>query len=495
MAVQNTASINNNLRGIMVPNPEFVRDCAFIDGRWVAAANGRVFAVNNPADNTIISEVPDMGAADTTIAIEAAHTAFTFWKNVPPLDRADILLRWSDLMVEKADDLALLMTFEQGKPLNESHGEVLAGAATIRWSAEEGRRLYGEYIEGAKQGTKILISRHPLGVVGAITPWNFPIGMVTRKVGPALAAGCTVVLKPSEATPLSAFALAVLAEKAGIPPGVLNIITTSNAKEIGRTFTEDARVRKISFTGSTGVGRTLMKQAATHIQKLSLELGGNAPFIVFESADCDKALEGIMASKFRNAGQTCICANRIYIHSSLYKTLEAKLKERIEALPMGPGWQQNVKIGPLINPQAAEKIERMVLSAIASGARLLTGGKISEGRYFTPTLMTDVPESCDLVQQEIFGPVAVITPFDEEEEVIRRANDTAYGLSSYMYTSDLAQAWRVSDALESGMVAINEPFLATDLAPFGGIKESGIGREGGKYGLLEYTDVKYRLFG
>ncbi|HEU4839129.1 MAG TPA: NAD-dependent succinate-semialdehyde dehydrogenase [Micavibrio sp.] len=474
-----------------------IKNLAYIGGRWVAAQGEKTFSVLNPVDLAVLADVPDMGKADVHAAIDAAAQAFASWSALSPVERADILEKWSSLIAQKAQDLALLMTYEQGKPLSEAQGEATAAAATIRWCAEEGRRLYGEFIEGHRPGTNIVVSRRPAGVCGAITPWNFPVGMITRKVGPALAAGCTVVLKPAEATPLCALALAALAEEAGIPPGVLNIVTSANAAEIGEVLTSDPRVRKISFTGSTAVGRKLMAQAARNIQKVSLELGGNAPFIVFPSADLEKAVSGAIASKFRNAGQTCICANRIYIHTDVYAPFIEMFLNKIKELKVGPGWEPDVAIGPLIDKEAAQKVEKLVADASAKGAKILCGGKRHAlgGSFFEPTLIENVQDDAPIAREEIFGPVAVIYSFETEDEVVARANATEYGLASYIYTQDLAQAWRVSGSLDYGMVALNEPLLATDLAPFGGIKTSGIGREGGRYGLLEYTDLKYRLFG
>lgn len=483
--------------GMMGPDPQFLKDKALVGGQWVHARSGKRFDVVNPADLSVLGSVPDMGTEDVQHAIDAASIAFDAWRTLLPLERSKILIKWSKLIESAADDLARVMTYEQGKPLSEAKGEILGAAATIQWCAEEGRRLYGEYLEGPRAGNRIIVSRHPVGVVGAITPWNFPASMITRKVGPALAAGCTVVLKPAESTPYCALALADLALQAGLPAGVFNVVTTQNAAETGKALTSDPRVRKISFTGSTGVGRTLISQAAEHIQKISLELGGNAPFIVCESADMDRAIEGVMASKFRNAGQTCICANRIYVHKSRYDDFLVRIQYKIESLRVGPGWQEGVSIGPLINQKAIEKIEKMLSQAQSDGARILTGGQRHSlgASFFEPTLLVDAPDHTPLAREEIFGPVASVYSFDTDEEVAERANDTPYGLAAYIYSGDLAQVWRLSDSLEYGMVAVNEPLLATDLAPFGGVKESGIGREGGKYGLLEYTDVRYRLFG
>lgn len=491
------AVIRDNSRGIMGPDPHLIKNRAYIGGAWVEAESKASFPVLNPVDHAVISEVPDMGKVDVQAAIDAASRAFPVWNALLPVERADILEKWAGLIAKKSYDLGLLMTYEQGKPLKEAQGEVVASAATIRWCAEEGRRLYGEFLDGSKAGTKIVVSRQAVGVVGAITPWNFPVSMITRKVGPALAAGCTVVLKPAEATPLCALALAALAEEAGIPAGVLNIVTSARASEIGAVLTSDSRVRKISFTGSTEVGRKLMGQAAQNIQKVSLELGGNAPFIVFPSADLEKAAEGAIASKFRNAGQTCICANRIYVHKDVYADFLKIFAKKIKALKVGAGWDQDVTIGPLINEEAVEKIEKMIADATQKGAKILHGGNRHTlgGSFFEPTLIEGAADDMAIAREEIFGPVAVLYSFEGEDEVVERANATEFGLASYIYTQDLGQAWRVSDSLAYGMVALNEPLLATDLAPFGGIKTSGIGREGGKYGLLEYTDIKYRLFG
>jgi len=498
MAGQSSHAKQRTQQDLMGPDLKYVHNRALIGGQWVEARGKKTFSVTNKADLSLITDVPDMGKEDVQDAIKAAQTAFDSWCTCLPLERAKIMVKWASLIEEKAGDLALLMTYEQGKPLSEAKSEVLGAAATIQWCAEEGRRLYGEFLEGPKAGTKIVVSRHPVGVVGAITPWNFPVSMITRKVGPALAAGCTVVLKPAESTPLCALALAGLALEAGIPAGVFNVVTSARASEVGQALTSDPRVRKISFTGSTKVGRTLMAQASEHIQKISLELGGNAPFIVFENADLPKAVDGAIASKFRNAGQTCICANRIFVHKKIHDEFLALFRRKIEALQVGPGWQEGVSIGPLINPEAVEKIEKMIEEAIQNGAKVELGGKrhaVLGGTFFEPTLITGVKDGARLASEEIFGPVAALYPFESEAEVIKRANDTQYGLGAYLYSQDLGQVWRVSDALEYGMVAVNEALLATDLAPFGGVKESGIGREGGKYGLLEYTDIKYRLFG
>ena len=477
----------------MKVNQEKVRDKAFIGGKWLSS--DKVFSVYNPASGAELAQVADVGAEGATQAILAAERAFPLWAAFTPQERADILYRWAALIKNNVDSLSNLMSLEQGKPLQEARSETLGAAETIRWCAEEGRRLYGEFIDAPQKSNKIIISRHPVGVVAAITPWNFPISMITRKVGPALAAGCTVVLKPAEATPLCALALADLAQKAGLPDGVLNVVTSAKSSEVGKVLTSDSRVKKLSFTGSTQTGRKLMAQAAENIQKLSLELGGNAPFIVFPSADLDQAVEGAIASKFRNAGQTCICANRIYVHSDIFDRFQELFCKKIKDLRVGPG-NQGVDIGPLINSQAIDKIEKMISSAKQSGGKILCGGQRHAlgGNFFEPTVMIDVPETASIATEEIFGPVAVLYEFSEEADVILRANNTPYGLAAYLYSRDMGQIWRVSDALEYGMVGVNEPLLANDLAPFGGVKHSGFGREGGRYGLEEYLNVKYRLF-
>jgi succinate-semialdehyde dehydrogenase / glutarate-semialdehyde dehydrogenase len=481
----------------MVKGLGTIHNQGFVNGAWVNGAGRKTFPVINPATQGVVIEVADLGADETRRAIDAADAAFPTWSSLLPADRAKMLHKWADLIERDADRLALLMTTEQGKPLTESKGEVVSAAATIHWCAEQGRRLYGEFIEGPRPGTKIIISRHPAGVCGAITPWNFPVSMITRKVGPALGAGCTVVLKPAENTPLCALGLAALAQEAGMPGGVLNVIPSADAKSVGKILTEDARVKKISFTGSTEVGKILMGQAAHHVQKVSMELGGNAPFIVLPSADLEKAAAGAIACKFRNAGQTCICANRIYVHEDVYDRFFGIFLKKVKDLKVGDGTQDGVNIGPLINKDAVEKIEKMIAEANKGGAKVQIGGQRHElgGTFYQPTVMTDVSDDMSLSCKEIFGPVAVLYSYKTEEEVIRRANATPFGLAAYIYGTDMGAIWRVSDALAYGMVGINDHTLATDLAPFGGVKESGIGREGGEYGLLEYTDLKYRLIG
>ena len=478
------------------PVPDLLKDRAYVGGRWVLARAGDVFSVFNPATGDSLADLPDFKEEDTRLAVDAAAAAFGGWTALSAAARAKLLSAWAALIDGAAHDLALLMTLEQGKPLSEALAEVKAAAATIQWCAEEGHRLYGDYLEGAKPGTHIVVSRRPMGVAAAITPWNFPVGMITRKVGPALAAGCTVVLKPSELTPLCALALADLAEKAGIPGGVLNVITTTDAPLAAKVLTGDARVRKISFTGSTAVGKSLMAAASANLQKISLELGGNAPFIIMASADLEKAAEGAVASKFRNAGQTCICANRIFVHDAVYDAFRSIFLNKMNDLKIGNGWEDGVTIGPLIDDKAVRKVERLVSAARDAGGRSIEPGGVNRlgGRFYPPTLIEGVPDDSALFREEIFGPVAVLYRFSDTDEVIKRANDTPYGLAAYVYTNHLTEGWDMSSRLAYGMVAVNEPMLATDLAPFGGIKESGIGREGGKYGLLEYTEMQYRLF-
>lgn len=472
-----------------------LRSQAFINGRWVGGP--RSFAVVNPANGVEIGKVPDLGAAAAEDAIAAAKAAFPAWKAKTAKERAKVLRGWFDLIMQHSEALARILTAEQGKPLAEARGEIAYGASFIEWFAEEGKRAYGDTIPSHKTDARILVTKEPVGVVAAITPWNFPHAMITRKVGPALAAGCTVVLKPAEDTPLSALALAVLAEQAGIPAGVLNIVTTADPKTVGGVLTGHRDVRKISFTGSTAVGKILMQQAAETVKKVSLELGGNAPFIVFESADLDKAADGAMACKFRNAGQTCVCANRIYVQDSVYDVFVDRLLSRIKALKVAPGDVDGAQIGPLINAQGLAKVQDHVTDAQKKGAQLVCGGQVHDAGplFFAPTLLTGMTDDMLLKQDETFGPVAGLFRFKTEAEALRAANDTQYGLASYAYTNDLAQAFRVAEGLEYGMVALNEPILSTESAPFGGVKESGIGREGSKYGIEEFMEIKYILVG
>ena len=474
-----------------INDTRLLRSQAYINGKWVNAVSGHTFPVTNPASGAELAQVANLNAEDTRLAIEAAHAAFPSWAAQTAGARGAILRRWYDLILENIDDLGLLMTLEQGKPLAEAKGEVRYGASFIDWFAEEGKRAYGDLIPPHMPDLRILVMKQPVGVVGAITPWNFPNAMITRKVAPALAAGCTVVIKPSEETPLSALALAELAERAGFPPGVINIVTGTDAKAIGGELTGSNLVRKISFTGSTAVGKLLMQQCAGTVKKVSLELGGNAPFIVFDSADVDKAVAGAIASKYRNAGQTCVCANRLLVQSGIYDTFIEKFTAAVQQQKVGVGTDQDVSIGPLINQKALDKVQRLVKEAQSKGARVLTGGHALEGTFYEATVLADVLPDMAILQEEIFGPVAPVVRFDTEEEAIKMANDTPFGLASYFYSSDVGQVFRVSEALEYGMVGANTGLISTAIAPFGGMKESGIGREGSKYGLDEFMEVKY----
>ncbi|WP_346797876.1 NAD-dependent succinate-semialdehyde dehydrogenase [Halomonas sp. Bachu 37] len=466
---------------------------AYIDGSWVAADSGEQIQVLNPATGEQVGDIPRLGRAETERAIAAADIALPAWKGLAAHERADILMKWHDLMLEHQQDLAMLMTHEQGKPLKEAAGEIAYAASFLRWYAEEARRVYGETIPATQTQQRIVVTKQAVGVVGAITPWNFPAAMITRKVGAALAAGCTVVVKPASQTPFSATALALLAERAGVPRGVFNVVP-GRAAEIAKAMTESPLVRKITFTGSTEVGRKLMAQASEHIQKISLELGGNAPFIVFEDADLDAAVEGAMAAKFRNAGQTCICTNRFLVQSSVVNAFCEKLAVAMNSeLHVGNGTQANVNIGPLIDDAAVKKVSEHVQDAVDKGAELLLGGHPHPlgGNFFTPTLISSASADMKVAQEETFGPLAAVFPFDDEETAVEMANDTQYGLASYFYSRDLARVWRVAEALEYGMVGINTGLISNAAAPFGGVKASGIGREGGHQGLEEYLETKY----
>ncbi len=471
------------------------RQQAFCNGEWIDAQSDQVFPIYNPYDQSLLAEVPDMNAQDTQVAIEAAAQALPAWRSKSAGGRAKLLKKWYQLIRKNVDDLALLLTSEQGKPLLEAKGEILYGASYVEWFAEEARRAYGDVIPGHGRSMRILTIKQPIGVVGAITPWNFPNAMITRKIAPALAAGCTVVLKPAEATPLSALALAELAQRAGFPPGVINIVTSNQAAEVGEELCRNPIVRKLSFTGSTRVGKILMRQCADTIKKLSLELGGNAPFIVFDDADLDAAVAGAIGAKYRNAGQTCICANRIYVQAGIYDDFVAAFQKAVGQLEMGNGLDEDVVIGPLINQAALDKVERLVKEALAGGAAVLTGGEAATGYFYPPTVLVDAKPDMAIHREEIFGPVAPVYRFQEEVEVIELANATEYGLACYFYGRDYARIWRVAEALEYGMVGINTPAISTAAAPFGGVKESGIGREGSKYGLEEFMEIKYMCFG
>lgn len=466
---------------------------AYIDGSWVAADSGEQITVLNPATGEAIGDIPRLGRAETERAIDAADAALPAWRALTAQERADMLMKWHDLMMEHQQDLAMLMTYEQGKPLKEAAGEIAYAASFLRWFAEEARRVYGETIPAAKANQRIVITKQPVGVVGAITPWNFPAAMITRKAGAALAAGCTIVVKPASQTPFSATALALLAERAGIPRGVFNVVPGS-ASDIAKAMTQSPKVRKITFTGSTEVGRKLMAQAAEHVQKISLELGGNAPFIVFEDADLDAAVEGAMAAKFRNAGQTCVCTNRFLVQSSVINAFCEKLAVAMNSeLHVGDGTKPNINIGPLIDENAVKKVSEHVQDAIDNGAELLLGGHPHPlgGNFFTPTLISFATDKMKVAHEETFGPLAAVFPFDDEETAIEMANDTEYGLASYFYSRDLARVWRVAEALDYGMVGINTGAISNAAAPFGGVKASGLGREGGHQGLEEYLETKY----
>jgi succinate-semialdehyde dehydrogenase/glutarate-semialdehyde dehydrogenase len=472
------------------------RQQCYIDGQWVDADDKSTLAVNNPADGLQIGTVPKMGAAETRRAIEAANAAWPAWRAKTAKERATILRKWFDLMMANQDDLAVLMTVEQGKPLAESKGEIAYGASFIEWFAEEGRRIYGDVIPQHQADKRIVVIKQPVGVCAAVTPWNFPNAMITRKAGPALAAGCTMVIKPATYTPYSALALCELAERAGIPKGVISVITGSSGP-IGNELTTNPIVRKFTFTGSTEVGKLLMAQCAGTVKKVSLELGGNAPFIVFDDADIDAAVEGAMMSKFRNTGQTCVCANRLYVQEGVYDKFAQKLGEKVAAMKVGNGLEDGVMQGPLIDMKAVEKVEEHITDAVGKGARIVTGGKrhAKGSTFFEPTVLADVKSNMKVTHEETFGPVAPLFRFKTEQELIKLANDTEYGLASYFYSRDIGRIWRVAEALEYGIVGINVGIISNEVAPFGGMKESGIGREGSKYGIEEFLEVKYLCMG
>lgn len=457
----------------------------------------KTFAVFNPATGVRIAEVPDQGREETQHAIAAAKAAFPAWAALTAKERSKYLRRWYDLIVAHQEELATLLTLEQGKALGEARGEILYGASFVEWFAEEAKRVYGDVIPTHAHDKRLIVLKQPIGVVGAITPWNFPNAMITRKAAPALAAGCTIVLKPAEDTPLSALALGLLAQRAGIPGGVLNIVTTSRPAEVAETLTASEDVRKISFTGSTRVGKLLMRQCADTVKKLSLELGGNAPFIVFDDADLDVAVRCAVAAKFRNSGQTCVCPNRILVQASVMQSFAERLAAAVRALAVGDGMNPRTVVGPLINPAAVRKVEGLVQGAVASGARAVLGGARHElgGNFYQPTVLAGVTPDMEIAQTEIFGPVATLFPFETEQEAMRLANDTPYGLVAYFFARDLGRVWRVAEALESGMVVLNEASFSSEATPFGGMKESGIGREGSRYGLDEYVEIKYVCLG
>jgi len=483
--------------GLGLKDVRLFRQAAYVDGKWISAASGATLNVDNPATSEILGSVPKLSAAETRDAIAAARRALSGWAKKTAKERAQVLRRWFDLVMANQDDLGRLMTIEQGKPLSESKGEVAYAASFLEWFGEEAKRVYGDTIPGHQADKRIVVLKQPIGVVACITPWNFPFAMITRKAGPAIAAGCTVVLKPAEQTPFSALALAELAERAGIPPGVFNVIT-GDPREIGPELTSNPIVRKLSFTGSTEVGKLLMAQCAGTVKKLSLELGGNAPFIVFDDADLDSAVEGAIASKYRNTGQTCVCANRILVQDAVYDSFAAKLVAAVKSqLKPASGLEPGATQGPLIDDAAVAKVESHIRDAQSKGAKILLGGKRHAlgGRFFEPTILIDATTQMALAREETFGPVAPLFRFKTEAEAIALANDTEFGLAAYFYGRDIARVWRVAEALESGIVGINTGIISTEVAPFGGVKESGLGREGSKYGLEEFLEIKYLCFG
>ena len=481
---------------LALKDPSLLRQRCYVDGQWIDADDRGSIPVIDPALNTPLGTAPVFHASETRRAIDAASRAWPAWRAKTAKERSSVLRAWHDLMLANVDDLALILTAEQGKPLAEAKGEVTIGAAYVEWFAEEAKRIYGDVIPTIGNDRRLVVVKEPVGVCAAITPWNFPCSMITRKVSPALAAGCTVVIKPAEATPFSAFALAELAHRAGFPPGVLNVIT-GDARSIGGEMCSNATVRKLSFTGSTEVGRLLMQQVAPTIKKISLELGGNAPFIVFDDADLDAAAEGAIISKYRNAGQTCVCANRFFVHEDVYDAFAAKLAERVRALKVGRGTEAGVTQGPLINAEAVEKVEEHLADATSRGAKVVTGGKRHAlgGTFYEPTVLTGVTPQMQIFREETFGPVAPLIAFRDDAEVVELANRTEFGLASYFYSRDIGRIWRVAEALEYGMVGVNTGLITTEVAPFGGMKQSGLGREGSKYGVEEFVEVKYVCFG
>lgn len=481
---------------VQLKDPALLRSEIYIDGKWLAADDGGLIEVRNPASGAVIGTVPRAGQAETKRAIDAADRAFSTWRATTAEHRSRILRRWFDLIQENVDDLALIMTSEQGKPLAEAKGEIAYAASYIEWFAEEGKRTYGDLIPSPWADKQIVVKKEPVGVCAAITPWNFPAAMITRKVAPALAAGCTIIVKPAEQTPLSALALAELAHRAGVPAGALSVIT-GKSREIGAALTSSPVVRKLSFTGSTEVGRVLAGQCAPTLKRLSLELGGNAPFIVFDDADIDAAVEGALASKYRNSGQTCVCANRMLVQSGVYDKFIEKLKVAVLAIRVGDGLDAGVQQGPLIDAAALSKVQELVDDSVKSGARVVAGGSLHTlgGTYFQPTVLADVTASMRIANEEIFGPVAPVIRFDTEQDAIAISNSSAFGLAAYFYSRDLSRVWRVADAIEAGMVGVNTGIISTAVAPFGGVKQSGMGREGSRYGIEEYMDTKYVCLG
>jgi succinate-semialdehyde dehydrogenase / glutarate-semialdehyde dehydrogenase len=476
-------------------NSGLVRDRALVDGEWVAAGSGKTFAVTNPATGERVGSVPDMDRADVRRAIDAADRAWPSYRATTARERSELLRAWFTLIVQHREELARMMTLESGKVISESLGEVSYGASFVEWFAEEAKRVYGDVIPPHTRDRRLVVVKQSVGVAAAITPWNFPLAMITRKVAPALAAGCPVVVKPPEETPLTALALAALAQRAGFAPGVYNTVTTTDASEVGKELCESPKVRKLSFTGSTAVGKILMEQCAPTLKKLSLELGGNAPFLVFDDADLDAAVQGALLSKFRHNGQTCVCTNRILVQDGVYDRFVAEFSRAVAGLRTGDVMDPQVQIGPLISEQGLDKVRAHVDDAVARGARVTQGGSHIEGLFFEPTVLADATPEMVIAREEVFGPVAPIFRFGTEAEAIRMANDTEYGLASYLYSRDVGRCWRVAEALEYGMVGINEGIISTEVAPFGGIKESGFGREGSRYGMDHFTEIKYMCFG
>ena len=475
----------------LLRDPSLLETRAYIAGEWVDADDGATFDVVNPARGDVIAQVADLSRTEVARAIEASARAMTDWAARTAKDRAQIMRRWFDLMMQNQEDLGIILTAEQGKPLAEAKGEIAYGASFIEWFGEEAKRIYGETIPGHQPDKRLTVIRQPIGVVGSITPWNFPNAMITRKCGPAIAAGCGFVGRPAAETPLSALALAVLGERAGLPKGLFSIVTSSRSSDIGKEFCENPLIRKLTFTGSTEVGRILLRQAADQVLKCSMELGGNAPFIVFDDADLDAAVEGAMASKFRNNGQTCVCANRIYVQAGVYDAFADKLAAAVEKLRVGDGLTAGVTTGPLINESAVEKVEEHIADARAGGARIVTGGKRKDGLFFEPTVVTGITDAMQVATEETFGPLAPLFRFDTEAEVIARANATIFGLASYFYARDIGRVTRVQEALEYGIVGVNTGLISTEVAPFGGVKQSGLGREGSRHGIEDYLEMKY----
>ncbi len=476
-------------------DPTLFETRAYVNGKWIE--NGKTFAVHNPSTGALIAEVTDLGVEDTEAAIDAAYQAKADWAAHTGKERGAILKRWNELMIENADDLASILTAEMGKPIVEARGEIVYGASFIEWFSEEAKRVYGDVIPGHQRDKRIVVLKQPIGVVGSITPWNFPNAMIARKVAPALAVGCTFVARPAELTPLSALAMAVLGERAGIPAGVFNVIPSSDSSSIGKELCANPKVAKITFTGSTRVGQILMEQCAPTIKKLSLELGGNAPFIVFDDADVDAAVDGAIIAKFRNAGQTCVCANRIYVQAGVYDEFSAKLAEKVATFAVGDGLADGTLIGPLISEAAMSKVESHIADATANGATVVTGGARHAlgGNFFTPTVMTGMKPEMKVSTEETFGPLAPLYRFEDEDEAVALANDSDFGLAGYFYANDIRRIWRVAERLETGMVGINTGLISTEVAPFGGVKQSGLGREGSKYGADDYLEIKYMCFG